>query len=61
MTKSLMETLVDHAGGNLRLLTNMACELLEKAAEKEMAQLDEKLFLEVSSRTPSQRRTKQRG
>lgn len=61
MTESLMETLVGHAAGNLRLLTNMAGELLEKAAEKEIAQLDEKLFLEVFSRTPSQRRSKQRG
>jgi type II secretory pathway predicted ATPase ExeA len=61
MTESLMETLVDHAAGNLRLLTNMAEELLEKAAEKGIAQLDEKLFLEVFSRTPSQRRSKQRG
>ncbi len=61
MTKPLMETLVDHAAGNLRLLTNMAGELLEKAAERQIAQLDEKLFLEVFSRTPSQHRTKQRG
>jgi hypothetical protein len=60
LTRSLMETLVDHAAGNLRLLTNMACELLEKAAGKELKQLDEKFFLEVFSRTPSPR-SKPRG
>ena len=56
MTKSLMETLVDHAGGNLRVLTSLASELLDRAADKELTQLDEKLFLEVFSRPPSQRR-----
>jgi general secretion pathway protein A len=56
MTKSLMDTLVDHAGGNLRVLTSLAAELLDRAAEKELTQLDEKLFLEVFSRPPSQRR-----
>lgn len=58
MSKPLMETLVDHSVGNLRVLTSMAAELLERAAEKGVAQIDEKLFLEVFSRTPSQRRAK---
>jgi hypothetical protein len=47
---------VDHAGGNLRVLTSLAAELLDRAAEKELVQLDEKLFLEVFSRPPLQRR-----
>jgi general secretion pathway protein A len=50
MTPGLMETLVDHAAGNLRVLNNMAAELLISAAQKELKQLDEKLFLEVFSR-----------
>jgi general secretion pathway protein A len=56
MSKILKETLVDHSGGNLRVLTTIASELLEKAVEKELAQLDEKLYLEIFSRPPSQRR-----
>lgn len=55
MTQSLKEALVDHAGGNIRLLTTMSAELLERAAQKELAQLDEKLFLEVFSRPPQAR------
>jgi general secretion pathway protein A len=49
MTAGLMETLVDHAAGNLRVLNNMAAELLLSAAQKELKQLDEKLFLEAFS------------
>ena len=56
MTQTLMETLVDHAAGNLRLLNNMAAELLAVGAEKQVKQLDEKLFLEVFSRQPSRNR-----
>lgn len=47
MTKPLMETLVEHSAGNLRLLNTMAAELLTVGAEKELTQLDEKLFLDV--------------
>lgn len=58
MTESLMETLSQHASGNLRLLNIMAAELLDKAAEKELTTLDEKLFLESfsSSFLPHKRR-----
>lgn len=55
MTQTLMETLVDHAAGNLRLLNNMAAELLARGAEKQVKQLDEKLFMEVFSRQPASR------
>lgn len=55
MTQSLKEALLEHAGGNLRLLTTMSAELLESAAQKELALLDEKLFLEVFSRPPQSR------
>jgi len=58
MTKTLMETLADHAGGNLRVLNTMAAEMLLEGASKEMAQLDEKLFLEMFSRHPGSRKRK---
>lgn len=58
MTKTLMETLVDHAAGNLRLLTTMALEMLLEASTREMVQLDEKLFLEMFSRQPGSRKRK---
>ena len=47
MTKELCETLCDHSLGNPRMLLGMAGELLAVAARKQLAQLDEKLFLEV--------------
>lgn len=55
MTKTLMETLVEHAAGNLRVLNTMAAELLTEGARKEIVQLDEKLFLEMFSRHPGSR------
>jgi type II secretory pathway predicted ATPase ExeA len=58
MNQTLKETLVDHAAGNLRLLNTMAAELLSTAAQRQLKQLDEKLFLEVFSRTPSNKPTK---
>ena len=58
MTKTLMETLADHAAGNLRVLNTMAAEMLLEGASKEMAQLDEKLFLEMFSRHPGSRMPK---
>jgi len=50
MTEALMETIVDNSGGNLRLLNNIAVELLEVGVQKEVKRLDEKLYLEVFSR-----------
>jgi DNA repair protein RadC len=47
MTAELIATLCDHAQGNLRALMNMAGELLAHAAQHELRQLDEKLFLET--------------
>jgi type II secretory pathway predicted ATPase ExeA len=55
MSNQLRKTLVDHAGGNLRVLTALAAELLEKAAEKNLPKMDEKLYLQVFSR-PAQHR-----
>lgn len=47
MTSELIATLCDHAQGNLRALMNIAAELLELAAQREVPQLDEKLFFEA--------------
>jgi general secretion pathway protein A len=53
MTSELVSTLADHAAGNCRVLTNMAGELLASAARRELAQLDQGLFIEVFSPDPS--------
>ena len=47
MTPELSAALTDHAQGNLRALMNIAGELLAVAAEREVRQIDEKLFLET--------------
>jgi type II secretory pathway predicted ATPase ExeA len=47
MTAELLDTLVDHSAGNYRLLMNTGAELLAYGLVHEVAQLDEKCFLEV--------------
>ena len=47
MTSELMETLVDHSAGNYRSLMIMGAELLAYGMAHELAQLDEKSYLEV--------------
>jgi type II secretory pathway predicted ATPase ExeA len=47
MTAELMEALVDHSAGNQRVLMSMAADLLAHGTAREVAQLDEKLFLEL--------------
>jgi hypothetical protein len=47
MTAELMDTLVDHSVGNYRLLMIMGAELLAYGMVNELAQLDEKCYLEV--------------
>jgi general secretion pathway protein A len=49
---SLLQTLCEHAAGNLRLLMNMANDLLAAAVEQEREQIDEKLFFEVFALDP---------
>jgi hypothetical protein len=48
--------------GNYRVLTNMAAELLVHAAQRELTELDEKLFFDVFNpeRTAPARRTRVR-
>ena len=47
MTEPLVQTLCEHAAGNLRTLMTMAAELLDAGVQRELAQLDEKLYFEV--------------
>ncbi len=57
MSTSLKDTLAEHSAGNLRLLNTMAAELLMVGAQKELAQLDDKLYMELYSRTPRKSRS----
>ena len=62
MTPELMRTLADHAMGNYRALTNMAAELLAVAAQRELTQLDEKLYLDVfAPPNPAASKRRERG
>lgn len=47
MTPELRDTLVDHAAGNYRLLMTLGGELLAYGMAQEVAQLDEKSYLEA--------------
>lgn len=47
MTQGLVHTLCEHALGNPRVLLNTAGELLHAAAQKDLPQLDDKLYLAV--------------
>jgi type II secretory pathway predicted ATPase ExeA len=62
MTTELKATLAEHAGGNYRVMMNLADELLTVVAERELPRLDDKLYLDVlatpkpTSRAGSKRR-----
>lgn len=58
MNDELKRTLVEHGAGNLRLLNNMAAELLAQGAQEEATQLTEKHFIELFSRQPDTKRRK---
>jgi type II secretory pathway predicted ATPase ExeA len=60
MSKNLKHTLCERAGGNYRVMTNMAAQLLAVAAQRQLPALDDKLYLDVfappSSTTQTARR-----
>ena len=60
MSPALMQTLCEHALGNFRVLTTMAGELLDAAAQREATTLDEKLYLELFAVPQSAPRTVRR-
>lgn len=52
LTPALAITLCEHSAGNLRLLMNLANDLLLAATRQEREQLDEKLFFELFTPEP---------
>ena len=52
LTTPLQATLCEHAAGNLRLLMNMANDLLAAASHQECEVIDEKLYFEVFALDP---------
>lgn len=52
MSPGLLQLLCEHAAGNLRLLLNLANDLLAAALRQEREQLDEKLYFEVFDPDP---------
>jgi len=61
LSPSLHDTLVEHAAGNFRVLMTLAGELLMVACERELPQIDEKLFFELyDTRAPKRSPRKKR-
>lgn len=52
LSSALIQTLCEHAAGNLRLLMNLGHELLSAAVQQEREVIDEKLFFEVFALDP---------
>jgi len=52
LSAPLLQTLCEHAAGNLRLLMNMANDLLAAACQQEREVIDEKLYFEVFALDP---------
>jgi len=52
MSAQLLQTLCEHAAGNLRLLMNLANDLLAAACQQEREVIDEKLYFEVFTPDP---------
>ena len=60
MTDELMRTLAAHAANNLRVLNQMAAELLATAAQRNLPRIDETLFFEFFAPSNPKPRRKQR-
>lgn len=58
LTDDLKRTLAQHSAGNLRVLAQTAAEMLHIAAKRELAQMDEGLYLELYGRSTGRRRKK---
>ena len=52
LSPALIQTLCEHAAGNLRLLMNLGNDLLAAACQQEREVIDEKLFFEVFTLDP---------
>ena len=55
LSPALLQTLSEHAAGNLRLLINLGNDLLQAALRQERDLLDEKLYFEVFASEPKPR------
>ena len=60
MTEALKSAICDHALGNYRAMTTIAATLLTVALERDLHQLDEKLYFEVFA-TPEGRKPRRAG
>ncbi len=56
MSSELIRTLAAHAANNLRVLNQMAAELLNAAVERNLPRIDESLFFDLFSPTRSKQR-----
>lgn len=57
LTPELRRTLAEHAAGNLRILLNMANDLLDAAARRRLEQIDANLYFELFNPKPAPRAT----
>lgn len=55
VTAEVRRTLAEHAAGNLRILLNMANDLLDAAARRHREQIDAKLYFELFNPKPAPR------
>jgi type II secretory pathway predicted ATPase ExeA len=60
MTDGLKTAVVEHSGGNLRMLCNMGDELLNAGYQRKVKQLDEQLYVDVFDRKPVARARRSR-
>jgi len=60
MPAELIGTLAEHAGGNYRVMMNMANDLLAEAVRRETERIDERLFFEVFDITATKPTPKRR-
>ena len=61
MTDELIQTLAAHAANNLRVLNQMAAELLEQAAERNLPRIDESMFFKLFSPAGANKPCRSRG
>ena len=61
MTPELIQTLAAHSLNNLRVLNHTAAEMLDAAIERNLTRLDESLYFELFSPTPSKPRRSNKG
>ena len=56
MTAELIQILAAHSLNNLRVINQMAAEMLDAAAERNLPRLDESLYFELFSPAPAKPR-----